>query len=68
MLEFEGFHAGLCRTLLAQMSDFAAMPPDYSALASRGKSDILEMLSHANLFESLARNARVTMPHSCALS
>jgi hypothetical protein len=23
MLEFAGFHAGLCRTLLAQMSEFA---------------------------------------------
>jgi hypothetical protein len=25
MLEFEGFHAGLCRTLLTQMSEFAGL-------------------------------------------
>ena len=26
MLEFEGFHAGVCRTLFTQMSEFAGTP------------------------------------------
>ena len=52
MLEFDGFHAGLCRTLLTQMSEFAAIPLTYLAsarwLASRAKPGHLGVHDQAN--------------------
>jgi hypothetical protein len=52
MLEFAGFHAGLCRTLLTQMSEFVACISAASGTAAEGPSLRGTMISAKQAYEA----------------